>query len=138
MRPSNSAWPTLYQRRNQMRPQKIARILVVLKSPKGAHNVIAQAKAILTAVTANPGYFPSPTPPLATISADIAALEAAESLALTKAKGAVEARDAKQRIVLDDLIHLKAYVQTVANGDPSNAEAIITAATMSVRKARAH
>lgn len=96
-------------------------------------DLIALAKTIGTNMTSNP-YFKSPVPPLATLSADNAKLETAEAAAATKTKGAVAARDAQKKIVIDDLHLLKAYVQSVANADEANAETIIKSAGMNVRK----
>jgi hypothetical protein len=118
-----------------MKTANVAPVLVALNVAKGVHNVIAQAKTIVAEMAANPSHFPAPNPALATVTAHITALEAADTVALTRAKGAVEARNIALRVLLSDLHTLKAYVQQVANADPTNAEAIITASTMSIRKA---
>jgi uncharacterized protein (DUF2126 family) len=120
-----------------MKTAKVNRVLAALYIPPGVHNVVAQAKTIAAEVAANPGYFPSPSPSLAVINADIAAVDAAEIVAQTKAKGAVEIRDAKLRVLIEHLHALKTYVQQVANADHANAEAIITAAAMHVTKPKA-
>jgi uncharacterized protein (DUF2126 family) len=78
--------------------------------------------------------FPTPNPALATITSDVTAADAAETVALTKVKGAVAVRNAKMVVLLNDLKTLKAYVQAVANADADNAAAIILSAGMSVRK----
>lgn len=108
-------------------------ILVVLKLNLPVHDLLALAKAIISAMTGN-SYFPTPNPPLATINSDVTSLDAAETVALTKVKGAAAARNAKLVILVNDLKTLKAYVQTVANADADNADAIILSAGMSIRK----
>jgi hypothetical protein len=121
-----------------MKTAKIARVLVALNIPVGVHNIIAQAKTLYAEIAANPGFFPVPDPTMAVANANLAKLEAAETVALTKAKGAVEARDLALRAVLDDMHHIKAYVQKMADANPTSAEAIIAASTLGVRKARVH
>jgi hypothetical protein len=83
-------------------------------------------------------YFTTPNPALATVEADKKALESAQTIAETKVKGATKVRDAARLVVLDDLHHLKAYVQLIADADPENAQAIIVSAGMSVKKISAH
>src|ERR1019366_6681671 len=48
----------------------------------------------------------------------------------------VEARDAQERVLRDQLKYIKVYVQSIADGDAANAEAIITSSGHSVRKAK--
>lgn len=91
-----------------------------------------------TAMTNNPS-FPSPNPSLATFQADIAALNVAETAALSRAKGAVANRNAKLLVVRSDLENMRVYVQTVAHAaNPTNSEAIIQSAGMAVRKTTLH
>jgi len=61
------------------------------------------------------------------------ATDAANVHALSRAKGAREARDACLAELFDDLRALKAYVQTVADAHPQEAEAIIVSVGMSVK-----
>ena len=78
-------------------------------------------------------------PSIATLQTDIAALNVAETVVLSRTKGAVETRNAKLVVVRSDLEHLRAYVQTVAYAaNPSNAEAIIQSAGMAVRRRTLH
>jgi hypothetical protein len=119
-----------------MKPQQAPRPIATLPIPNGVSNLITLAHTIVTKMTGNP-YFPSPSPSLATVQADITALQPAEVLAQTKAKGAAEARNAKERALRNRLHYLKVYVQEVADGDPANAEAIITSGSYSVRKVTA-
>lgn len=109
---------------------------VALLPAKSVPALIAQGRTIVEKMTGNP-HFPSPNPPLAIITSHLDALEAAQTLANARTKGAAADRDVKKRIVLVDLHNLKAYVQLIASNDLPNAEAIITSSTLAVKKARA-
>jgi len=121
-----------------MSNSQVHKIIVVLNiSHLTVHALMAKTIAIITAMTGNKS-FPSPSPTLATVTTDNTALSNAESVALTKAKGAAADRNAKRTIVVNDLKLLAAYVQGVANAaDPADAISIIESAGMSVRKPKA-
>ena len=110
------------------------KISAVLKIPKSAKKVAPFTQSIISALTGN-ASFPSPVPPLATVSADLAAFEASESAVLLRTKGAAEARDVKLATLRTDLEHILAYVQSVADTNESTAQAVIQSAGMAVRKA---
>jgi hypothetical protein len=112
------------------------RIQVILKKPRPVPGLISVAQAIDAALAAHAVTFPSPTPTLAVFKSDVDALVLAQAAARTRAKGAVQTRDAKLAVVVTDLNQLRAYVESVADGDPSNATAIANSACMEVRKAR--
>jgi cell pole-organizing protein PopZ len=109
--------------------------VAALMLPKQNKVLITVAKAIVDRMSNNP-LFPSPTPTLASVQADITAFEDAEIQAASKAKGAAAARDAKARKVKEDLHHLRDYVQSVAEAqaNPAAAAAVIESAFMTVRK----
>src|ERR1700739_3422750 len=66
-----------------MQPNKsVHRSLAILKLPNVIAALIAYAQAIITAMTNNNTRFPSPVPALAVVTAAIAALQSAQSLAL--------------------------------------------------------
>ena len=110
------------------------RPLVTLSLPKKIKSIISLAENIANAMNNNPS-FPTPTPPIATLLADIAALNTAETAVLSRTKGAVETRNAKLAAVRNDLENLRGYVQIVAGaGTPANAPAVIEAAGMTIRK----
>jgi uncharacterized protein (DUF2126 family) len=116
----------------------VVRPVVVLKLPTQVKQVITFAQSIATAMMSNPS-FPTPSIPLATLQADIAALSTAEAAVLTRTKGSVELRDQKLAVVRADLETLKAYVQTVAGaGTPEAAPAVIASAGLAVRKSTLH
>jgi hypothetical protein len=113
------------------------RSIVALHVPRRIGAVITFAKSVAAAMTDNPAL-PSPTFPIATLQTDLLALDAAEALVLTRAKGTAESRDDKLAAVRADLDSLRAYVQQVANANPAEAEAIIERAGMSVQKPSVH
>ncbi|HEY3818046.1 MAG TPA: hypothetical protein VGL81_12790 [Polyangiaceae bacterium] len=112
------------------------RLLVVFKLPTSAPALIKVAQATISALTGN-AHFPNPNPPLATLNTDVSALNAAETVTQTRAKGTVASRNAARTQLLSDLHTLKGHVQQVADANPDQAETIITSAGMTVRKARA-
>jgi hypothetical protein len=111
----------------------IRRVIAVLNLPRGIAALISYVRGIILAMTGNTN-FTTPSPTLAVLTADVNALDAAESLAHTKAKGTAEARNAKKETLLKDLHALLAYVQIIADNNPTNAEAIILSSGMGVRK----
>jgi hypothetical protein len=113
---------------------KTNHVLVALGIPAAVGALLELAKAILAALTSNKAIFPSPTPPLATFSTDVDALDTAQTATKTKAKGTVAVRDEKRKTVIADLHLLAAYVQQVANLTPDQAASIIESAGMKVRK----
>ena len=110
-------------------------IVVLGISHLSVHDLIGKTSAIIAAMTGNKS-FPSPSPTLATVTSDSTSLASAQTVALTKAKGAAAERNVKLAVVVVDLRLLAAYVQGVAIGDPVNAISIIESAGMSVKKPR--
>src|SRR5262249_5496615 len=84
---------------------------------------------------AAPARFPAPVPPLATLEAQIQAVDAAEQLAATRAKGAAAARNVQREILVGMLETERSYVQTLCDTNPAEAVAIIEAAGMAVAAA---
>ena len=116
-----------------MNPTTTHRSIVALNLPKNALALVKKGKGIVGAMTQNP-LFPSPTPPLATVSASLDALATTEQATEARTKGAVQARDAAQATVIEQLHQLKGYVQLVADADKENAEKIIASASMNTKK----
>ncbi len=104
------------------------------KFPQPVPALIKITQAILTASTNNP-LLPNPSPALATIAAALATLVTAEAATQTRAKGTVAARNAARKALLTLLHAFKANVQLVVDGNPEQAEAIITSTGFAVRKA---
>ena len=121
-------------RRPQSALTKPKKIDVVLKKPRAVNDIISLAQAIEAAMSANATTFPSPTPTMVKYSSDINALVAAQTVALTRAKGAVQTRDAKLAVVVTDMSQLRGYVEAVAEANPVNASAIANSAGMDLRK----
>jgi hypothetical protein len=111
----------------------IHRTSAVLNMPARKALVTAFATSIVNAMTGNPS-FPNPTPPLATVQADLAAYAAAEAAVLTRVKGAAVTRNAKFAVLHADLEHLMAYVQQVADESPADAQSIVESSGFSIRK----
>jgi len=115
------------------------RVLVALKIPAVVATLIALAQAIVQAMTNSKTTFPSPVPPLAQVTSDIAALVVAETATKARTKGMVPVRDDKRKTLINDLHQLEAYVQQLANAlTPEQAVALILSAGMSVRKKGSH
>jgi len=118
-----------------MQPKKkVPNTIAVLKLARPAQAASAYAKTILAGLGGHPLIFVTPNPPLATFKADIDALDAAETLALGRTKGAVEDRNAKLAVVVSDIHVARTYVNQLAAVDSANAAAIITAAGFALRK----
>jgi hypothetical protein len=113
----------------------MAKPTATLKLSPRVKNVIAFGQSVSTAMKGN-AYFPSPTPPLATLDADIAGLVVSEAAVLSRTKGAAVTRDEKLAVVKEDLTHMKSYVQQVADASPATAQSIIESSGMSLQKAR--
>jgi hypothetical protein len=114
------------------------RPLVTLNVPKKVKSIISLAESIANSMNNNP-TFPTPPLPIATLLADVAALNTAETAVLQRTKGAVEVRNAKLVVVRNDLEALRGYVQIVAaTGTPANAPAVMEAAGMTIRKVTTH
>jgi hypothetical protein len=117
---------------------KTPKIHVALKRPRPVTGLISLVQAIEAAMSSASVTFPSPTPTMVQFTSDINELVTAENAAKTRAKGAVQTRDAKLAIVLAGLKLLVAYVEGVANANPANAAAIINSAGMVVKKQPFH
>jgi hypothetical protein len=111
----------------------IHRATVSLKLPAKVADFIAYVIGIVHAMTNNPA-FPTPVPALAALSAAVSDLQAAETVALTKAKGTAAARNDKRAVVVSLLQQLRGYVQAIADATPENGATIIQSAGMPVRK----
>jgi hypothetical protein len=110
------------------------RSIVALHLPTATPALIALAKTIVQRMTHNAGV-PNPTPTLAEVDKAIADLEAAETVAQSRLKGAVATRNEKH-VQLATLLHvLKASVQRVADAHREAAPGIIESCAMNVKKA---
>lgn len=97
-------------------------------------DMIKQGFTCLAALTGHP-VLVNPTPTMAVFGANLVILNTATTAAGTKAKGLIQARDAKMIPVVTNMHQLRAYVQSVADTlPPDQAEALILSAGMSIRK----
>jgi hypothetical protein len=117
--------------------KSIRRPTITLALPKNVPALISYAQGIVNRMTGNPS-FPSPTPTLAAISAAINELQATETAALARTKGAAAARNEKRTVLVGALQQVRAYIQLVADADPTKAAAIIESAGVAVRKTPTH
>jgi hypothetical protein len=107
------------------------RVLVALKAPKTAPELLVLARTIVEAMRGN-AWFPAPVPSLATVQAAIDRLEEAEAAALSMAVGLKQARNSARAALVSLLHRLRAYVQGVADENPDSAGSIIEGAALSV------
>ena len=96
---------------------------------------LTNCRLVVTMIAGNKNL-PTPTPPLAQLTAHLDLLEAAEELARKGGMGAVEQRDVALAVVRNDMRLLKAYVQSVADANATEAESLIKSAGMDVTKKR--
>lgn len=107
---------------------------VVLNPPGPVPALILYGQLVVQRMTNNP-WFPSPTPALAAVEANVDALAAAELLSQSRAKGAAAARNVARKKVEDDLAAVRAYVQTIVAANTDDAAAIAESAGMSLKQA---
>jgi len=103
------------------------RFSISLKLPSIVALLGAYGRHVVLSMTNNK-WFPSPTPPLATVSSDLDALDAAETLAKGGAKGTASARNTKKKPVVNDIHGLKGYVEIIANENAGQEIEIIESA----------
>jgi hypothetical protein len=108
------------------------RLLAVLKLPSSAPALL-KVVAALSAALASP-FFPNAAPVIAALTKALAAADAAETAARNRTKGTIAARNAAITALIAQIHVAKAFVQQTADADAEHAEAIITAAGMTVRK----
>ncbi len=109
------------------------RSIVSLALPKTVPALISYAEQVVKAMTNN-ASFPTPSPTLAAISQAIDDLQAAEAAALSRTKGAVQARNDKRLALVKLLETLKTYIQNVADLNNETAATVIKSAGLAVRK----
>ena len=90
----------------------------------------ARIKATSMTGTAN---FPTPNPPLATITTGANALETAGIAAAGGGKDETAVMHAKEALLDLSIKLLATYVENVANASPANAEAIVLSAGMDIK-----
>jgi hypothetical protein len=117
---------------------KPAKKLVALNLSKlTPPQIVAQSNHFVTQMTGN-GYFLTPSPTLAAVTAQATTVDSAYNLSLTRARGSVGAMHTQLKSLNVLLKLLAAYVESIANADPPNAEQIIKSAGMDVKKPAVH
>ncbi len=111
----------------------IINVLVVLLLPRKILDLLNFAKAVLRAMTNNT-YFPTPTPTLTQLGAAITALDAAEVVATTRAKGAAQARNTLKKALVVLLKQIREYVQSIIESQIGDALTIATSAGLTLAK----
>jgi len=111
-----------------------ARVIVVLKAPKGRLAFVEWAKHILASLTKNSSKFSKLTPSIAVFKTHVEALDSAHVKTFTRTKGTAQSRDAAMVAVKTDLKLLQASVQQdVAFLEPDAGVALAKAAGMLAR-----
>ena len=112
-------------------------ITVVLKfSSLNTAKLIEAVNSVLLKMTSN-SNFPTPDPPLATITTQVTVLEKAAANAKNGTKAAKAQVPVERRALMLMMKTLKAYVETIANGDAVTAEQVALTSGMSVKKVTA-
>ncbi len=108
--------------------------LVSLKLRKPVPALLTYAGGMVKAMTGNPS-FPNPTPTLLAVTQAIADLQAAETTALARTKGAVSVRNEKLAALIALLKQLGRYIQAAAEAACADSGgSIILSAGVAVRK----
>ena len=90
-------------------PKRINRAIVALKLPRKVPDLIKLAQAIVRAMTGNANY-PTPEPPLASVTSAINDLTVAETATQARTHGAAATRNDKLATLVQLLEQLKAYI----------------------------
>jgi hypothetical protein len=93
---------------------------------------IEKARSIVTGMTGN-AHFPTPIPALDTVTAQINELETAQLAALSGGPEDTANMHVKRQALELSLRALATYVETVANSNPAEAEAIVLSAGLTVK-----
>lgn len=109
------------------------KIAVTLGLPRRVADLIVRAQAVHDTMAANTKSLPSPSPALPVLQASIDALTAKEAAAKTRVAGAVDDRNAAEKVLRVDLNNERAYVESVVNADPTNAAQLAGDAGMTLR-----
>ncbi len=115
----------------------VIRKVALLLSKKTVAQKFQFARGVVIAMAGN-ANFPAPLPALSVITTDANNLETAYIAAQTRAHGTAAQKAAMVKVLQLSLQALAHYVELIANADPNNAEAIITSAGMTAKKATVH
>jgi len=109
------------------------KVVVVLKLSRfSIPEKVEKGRFIVTSMTGN-ANFPTPSPDLATITTQVNELETASIAAAGGGVDETANMHAKEHVLDLSLKSLAAYVESIANSDPVNAEAIALSSGMDVK-----
>jgi predicted DNA-binding ribbon-helix-helix protein len=108
------------------------RLLAVMKLPRAVPALLRVVAALLAAL-ASP-LFPNAVAVIAALTKAFDTADAAETLAKTRAKGTVAARNVALAALIAEVHTAKALVQQTADANPASAAAVIAGAGMAQRK----
>jgi hypothetical protein len=109
---------------------KFKRFVIALLLPDNVAALILYGRQLWSAVGLNSGYFATPSPTVASATANLDALEAAEALVPHGGPPAVASRNLKQAAVEGDFKTFKAYLFVLCTANPGLAAAMIAAANL--------
>ena len=107
--------------------------VAVAKLPTTGQGLTTFCHALLAGLTGN-AHVPNPNPSLAVFTDLATKYDTAQTATKTRAAGTVGVRNAAKTALKAGIRATVASVQQAADGDPENAEAIITSTSLSVRK----
>ena len=116
-------------------PTKPKNPRVALKLPPKIADFIIRGQNVHDQMTANAKTFPSPNPSMAVLQTQIDDLHTKETLAQTRASGAVAARDNSKLVLKTSLENERQYVESLCAADPGNALTIAQNAGMTLKVA---
>src|SRR5262245_61895408 len=111
----------------------LPRSIAVFPKCKQVPQFLTNCRLVVTMLTGN-ADLANPTPPLAQVSTHLHLLEASDEPAHQRGKGGVPKRDLDLGAVHNDMRLLKAYVQSVADANATEAESIIKSAGMDIKQ----
>jgi hypothetical protein len=114
-------------------PKMSEKLVALLVSKKPIATLIADVRHYVQSMTGNV-HFPTPNPALSVVTAANNTLETSYDAAQLKTKGFAQKRNADLKALKIQLNLLAAYVVSIANQDPNNAENIILSAGMALKK----
>ncbi|MFT3772621.1 MAG: hypothetical protein QM820_45095 [Minicystis sp.] len=108
-------------------------IIVNLGAPSSDMEVIGFGRTVVHLMENNP-RFPNPPVPLEVVKVHLDTYASDQQKVLLRTPAAVAQRDVSRAVVMQDLMMLRAYVQSVAQASPAEAAAIAESAGMSLRR----
>jgi hypothetical protein len=109
---------------------RLKKFVIALLLPGNVAALILYGRQVWSSVSLNPGLFATPNPSVASATANLDALQAAEALVPNGGPPAVATRNLKQAAVESDFKVFKAYLLALCVANPGTAQAMIAAATM--------